>query len=205
MEENKGKCFSKVNQGKRLKGDMYQTPYLMTQALFDNEVFDDKGTMIEPACGKKAMVKIIKKNFKGKLTYYDLYSGKMDFLNETRSFDYLITNPPYSKANQFIMKAKQIIKHRFCLLLPLNYLQGQWRYENIYKFVEKYPLERIYVFTRMPMLSDTIRSDGKYKTGMQSYAWFIWVNVNTEWNQRPIIHWIDSKDHIYRGGKNNER
>jgi len=195
--KNKGKCFSKINQGKRLKGDTYQTPYLMTQSLFDNEVFDDKTSMLEPACGEKAIVKIIKKNYFGKLKYYDIKEGR-DFLEEKEKYTYIITNPPFNKANQFILKAKEITTIKFCFLMPLGYLQGQWRFENIFNVISLFQLTKIYVFTRMPMLSNNIREDGKYETGMQSYGWFIWERSSIERINHPIIYWIDSKNHIVR-------
>lgn len=193
----KGKCYSKVNRGQRLKRDKYQTPYTMTQSLFDVEIFDDKTTMLEPACGDCAIVKIIKENYFGDIEYYDIADGN-DFLIEEKKYHYIITNPPYSLANEFIMKAKKIAEIKFCMLLPLNYLQGQKRYEYIYNKVDNFFLTKIYIFTRMPMLSNKIRKDGKYQTGMQAYAWYIWEKRNYESNSTPLIYWIDSKDHIVR-------
>lgn len=195
---SKGKCYSKVNRGQRKKSDFYPTPYLLTQSLFDNEYFDDSASMIEPACGEMAMVDIIKKNFKGNLTFYDIKFGN-DFLKETRFFDYMITNPPFSLANEFILHAKKIINFKFYLLLPLNYLQGQFRYENIYQDHNNFPLSKIYIFSKMPMLSGNIRKDGKYKTGMQALAWYVWEKRPTNYGyKQPCIYWIDSKNHIYR-------
>jgi hypothetical protein len=199
----KGKCYSQVDRGQRNKNDNYQTPYKLTEALFENEYFSKKKEVLEPACGDGAIVKILNEKFR----YINIFAGDkktgFDFLEmcEAKIFDYIITNPPFTLANQFILKAKKICKIKFAFLMKLNYLQGQWRYENIFSIKDKFPLVRIYIFTRMPTLKDTIREDGKYETGMQAMAWYIWEKQKHETLSIPIISWIDSKDHIVRKGE----
>ena len=159
----KGKNFSLNNTGNRKKSDLYETPYSMTIQLLEKEKLF--GTILEPACGNGAIVKII-----GQCEKYDI---EKDFLKEIRMFDTIITNPPYSLALEFIQKAKQIAKKKIIFLLPLSYLHGKKRYDLIYSD-KVFPLARIYVFTRYPMLGDKLREDGKYHTGMMVYAWYVW-------------------------------
>jgi hypothetical protein len=63
---------------------------------------------------------------------------------------------------------------------------------------EKYKLKKVYIFSRMPLLSNEIRKDGKYGTGMQTYAWYVWENG---YNGYPKIDWIDCKKWVLRKGE----
>jgi hypothetical protein len=113
-------------------------------------------------------------------------------LKEINKFDTIITNPPFSLAFEFIQKAKEISNY-FAFLLPLSYLHGKKRFDNIYSD-EKFPLSRIYVFTRYPMLGEPLREDGKYNTGMMVYAWFVWDKFSV--GREPIIRWIDNNHNV---------
>ena len=149
--------------------------------------------MLEPACGNNAIVKVLKKNNFNDITAYDI---EVDFLTEKSKYQQIITNPPFSLAKEFIFKAKEI-SEKFAFLLPLSYLHGKERYDTVYSDKE-YPLDSVYVFTRYPMLGDTLREDGKYNTGMMVYAWFVW-DKNSK-NPEPIIRWLDNQNYVI--GKN---
>lgn len=57
----KGKNFSTNNSsGKRKKSDFYETPYSLTRLLLEKEKLE--GTVLEPACGELAIVKVLKEN-----------------------------------------------------------------------------------------------------------------------------------------------
>lgn len=113
---------------------------------------------------------------------------------ETRKFDAIITNPPFSLAKEFILKACEVAP-RFAFLLPLNYLHGKERLDEIYS---REILEKVYVFARYPLLSAQIRPDGKYETGMMVYAWYIF---DTRHKGAPTIRWIDNDSDVARRGK----
>ena len=198
LTKNKGKCYSKVDRGQRNTKDFYQTPYKMTEALMDLKLFPRNYSVLEPACGKYAIVDIISKHF-DLIQYYDLYpmdhGVPKDFFAETRLFDCVITNPPFKLANEFIIHAKKVAVKQIAMLLPLNYLQGQKRYDGMFNNDNEFPLSAVHIFTRMPMLKQTVREDGKYQTGMSAYAWYIW---DVKHIGQPEIHWINSKDHIAR-------
>jgi len=52
------------------------------------------------------------------------------------------------------------------------------------------------------MLTDQIRADGKYKTGMMVYAWYVWYNYEMYDSKRdPVIKWIDNDKYVLRLGK----
>lgn len=185
-----GKNFSRNNsKGSRRKSDFYETPYSLTEHLLDAEDFDFRKSCLEPACGSGAIVKIIKPFWGKKLSAYD---KERDFLKETKSFSYVITNPPFSLAFEFVIKAKEVCKDKFCLLLPLSYLHGKKRFDWIYSDLD-FPLKCVHVFTRYPMLGDKLREDGKYRTGMMVYAWYVWEK---DYLGEPTIKWIDNNNDV---------
>lgn len=188
----KGKCFSACNRGQRKKSDFYQTPYSMTQQLLENESFN--GSIFEPASGDGAIVKILKKN-NYNVAENEIRKNGIDFrkiiLYNDFSSQNIITNPPFSLAFEFINISKKIYKKKIAMLLPLSYLHGQKRFDNkIFK-----ELKTVYVFTRYPLLTNSIREDGKYETGMIAYAWYIWVK---NFKNDPIIKWIDNNKFVLK-------
>jgi hypothetical protein len=180
-----GKNFSCNNTGKRRKSDFYETPYSITRHLLDVEEFPLYGVILEPSCGNGAISEILRERDYNVIAK-DIKNGD-DFLLETQKYDAIITNPPFSLAFEFIQKAKKLTNY-FALLLPLSYLHGKKRYDTIWTDKE-FPLSKIYVFTRYPMLGETLRTDGKYNTGMMVYAWFVWNKFDKETNK---IYWIDN-------------
>jgi hypothetical protein len=181
----KGKNFSANNaKGRRKKSDFYETPYSITNHLLQVEDFDKSLAVCEPACGAGAISNILKKHWNN----VEAYDIERDFLLETGQYDYIITNPPFSLANKFIQKAKEVATKKFAFLLPLSYLHGKKRYDDIY-MEKKYGLKKVYVLTRYPMLGESLRKDGKYNTGMMVYAWYIFEN---HYDGAPTIDWIDN-------------
>ena len=194
----KGKNFS-LKSNKRNKNDYYQTPYGMTRQLLEVENFE--GKILEPSCGAGAIVKVLRDHNK-LVDYCDLnnefsltgiFKNFKDFVNDDFDrYDNIITNPPYSLAKEFILKAKQITNNKIAMLLPLNYLHGVTRYNEIY-IDKEFPLKAVYVFCRYGLLEDTIREDGMYKSGMMVYAWYIW---DKDYKGEPMIRWINNNDYI---------
>jgi hypothetical protein len=187
----KGKNFSCNNaSGKRKKSDLYETPYCLTRELLDRITFT--GTILEPACGNGAIVKILEE--KGYTpTYYDI---EKDFFTETEYYDTIISNPPFSLAHEFIQKAKTVCR-RFIFLLPLSYLHGKKRYDEVWTD-KLFPLSQIWVFSRYPMLGEPLREDGKVNTGMVTYMFAEWTKFYTG---KPVINWIDINKYILKKGE----
>ena len=191
MDKVKGKNFSANNAtGKRRKSDFYETPYSLTRKFLDVETFDKSLTVCEPACGAGAISNILKERWNDNLV--SAYDKETNFLTESGNYDYIVTNPPFSLAQEFILKAKMVANKKFALLLPLSYLHGKKRFDEIYSDRE-FPLKKVYVFTRYPMLGEKLREDGKYTTGMMVYAWFVWERGYTD---EPTISWIDNNDDV---------
>tara|TARA_B100000965_G_scaffold21856_1_gene16441 strand:+ start:9878 stop:10516 length:639 start_codon:yes stop_codon:yes gene_type:complete len=191
MSKKKGKNFSANNAtGKRKKSDFYETPYTLTRKFLDVEYFNKNSTVCEPACGGGAITRVLKEHWEDdKVTAYD---QETNFLWETGEYDYIITNPPFSIAFEFIQRAKLVAKSKFAFLLPLSYLHGKKRFDEIYSD-RTYGLEKVYVFTRYPMLGEALREDGKYNTGMMVYAWYVWTNG---YSGLPTVDWLDNNEDV---------
>ena len=180
----KGKNFSTNNTGKRRESDFYETPYSLTRLLLDREGMN--GSICEPAYGNGAIVKVLKE------WGYDCHFSPSDFLKQTTKYDIIITNPPYSLSQKFILKAKELSRKKIVFLLPLSYLHGKKRFDEIWSD-KNFPLARIYIFTRYPLLGEPLREDGKHNTGMMVYAWFVWEK---EWKGEPVIRWLDNNEYV---------
>lgn len=189
-----GKNYSCNNiTGKRKKSDFYETPYSLTRMILSRVKLN--GSVLEPACGNGAIVKVLKEEGYN----YVAYDIEKDFLTETKKYDTIITNPPFSLAQEFIEKAKQI-SDNFLFLLPLSYLHGKKRFDKIY-MDKSYPLKRIFVFTRYPLLGEKLREDGKHNTGMMVYAWY-WFERG--YTGEPVIEWLDNNNYILSKVDKNE-
>ena len=174
-------------------------PYSMTRQLLEVENFE--GKILEPCCGAGAIVKVLR-DYEKTVDYCDLnnefsltgiFKNFKDFVNDDFDrYDNIITNPPYSLAKEFILKAKEITNNKIAMLLPLNYLHGVTRYNEIY-LDRKFPLKAVYVFCRYGMLEETIRDDGTYRTGMMVYAWYIW---DKSYKGEPIIRWLNNNCYV---------
>jgi hypothetical protein len=180
----------------RNKNDSYITPYSMIQQLLDVEVLDKNGSILEPCCSihRSIPTTLIKNGFTNitENIYEETNNSFLDF-DETIQYDYIISNTPYGNKNfiNFVNKAKKIAKKKVILLYPLNCLNGVERYNKVYND-EEYKLARLYQFIRYPMLEDTIREDGKYKTGMSIYAWYVWEKGYTG---ETVLKQIDNNEY----------
>lgn len=213
----KGKCYSMVDQGQRRKADDYPTHYGLTRLFLLREDFSDCGSIWEPCAGKGEMAKvllelatlpdlIVTDKYNPGARYLDgVFAVKYaprDFLEEPKmgeqsNIDAIVTNPPYSLFLPIIQKAKAVARKKIAMLLPLSYLQGQQRYDELWQDKE-FPLARIYVFNRFPDMTAPLREDGKFPTSMLSMAWYVWEK---EYRGCPTIQWIDCREYVLRKGE----
>ncbi|TET97718.1 MAG: hypothetical protein E3J23_08550 [Candidatus Stahlbacteria bacterium] len=176
----------------------FNTHYSLTEQLLQKEHFSSSLPVLEPACGKSCITKILNGLFL-KVDQFDINHPvslhRKDFYTENKKYPYIITNPPYGKeTDKFVMKAKEICTVKFAFLLRTNYLSGQARYKaGAYKW-----LKNIYVFSRMPDLRALIRRDGKYPSAGIVYAWLVW---EIGWNEAPRFYTIDNQKYILKAGE----
>ena len=110
--------------------------------------------------------------------------GGVDFLQKTTKFKGdIVTNPPYSKAQEFCEKAIELTNNKVAMFLKLTFLEGQKRR----KFFEEHPPTTIYVYSsrRKCALNGDFKATG---SSASCYAWFVWQkNIERE----PVIRWIN--------------
>lgn len=178
----------------RIDNDYYATPYESTEALLQHVSFE--GNFLEPCVGGGHIVNIIKKKYDGEVFCYDLvdrgYPNTIvaNFLtcNFNRKFDNIITNPPYSLAQEFLEKGMEIIndKGKIAMFLKIQFLEGAKRR----KMFKKYPPKYIYVFSKRqnPWRNGSqVDEKGKPWSSTMCFAWFIWEKGYTG---EPIVRWI---------------
>lgn len=142
-----GKNFTSAS-----KEDNVYTPFSMVNQLLENEKFDYSKTFLEPCEGEGNITYILAKHKCNVLNSGDIKYG-YDFLKgEKEPHNYIITNPPYSKLNQFIVKAKQVATEKFAFLCKITHLVGVDRFESQLFRDPNYPLTKIYMFTRQANL-----------------------------------------------------
>lgn len=157
------------NSKPRKPGDEYNTPSWVTKLLLSVEHLP--GKIWEPACGEGYISKLLPfSTISSDIRTDDKVYGwrGIDFLKSKpivhQKIDTIITNPPYSLAEQFMVHGLEIADQKVVLLLRLLFLEGQHR-NALFK---KYPISKIWVLSQRPNFT------GGGKGGMLCFAWFVW-------------------------------
>lgn len=171
--------------------DFYPTPRSSVEALLQSEIFS--GSILEPASGEGHISKVLSEYYPdADISSYDIQQncygiGEVDFLQQKVDFynypENIITNPPYVKATEFILHAKQIARHKIAMLLKLNALAGLERYVKIWTD-KKFPLKKVIVLVRRPDFSQKC-------SPTLEYCWAIWDKF---YLSSPIIEWFDNSN-----------
>jgi hypothetical protein len=104
---------------------------------------------------------------------FDYGYGKVhDFLETNTSIDYdidwIITNPPFNRAEEFVSKALQIAKVGVAVLCRVTWMESAKREP----FFEENQISIFAPFIgRLPMFKGRVDKKGASAT---AYAWFIW-------------------------------
>lgn len=143
-------------------GDSYYTPEWCYESLPID--WTNYKTAYDPSMGDGRMFLFLEEqgiSVDGGDTIYDETES---FYNWNGKADLIITNPPFSKASDFIEYAMPRCK-TLILLLRLNFLASQKRYPL---FKENKP-DALFVLSKRPSFN------GK-GTDNADYAWFVWQN-----------------------------
>ena len=172
--------------------DDFPTPPWATRALIEHVLENKESTpalrCLEPACGAGHMAKVLKEYF-GEVTSSDAYEygygGVSDFLlthYQEAEFDWVITNPPFRLAEQFVLHAMRIARVGVAMLARTVFLESVGRYEAIYSIFP--PTKFAQFVERVPMVKGRLDIRATTATG---YAWFVWEKgiVGT-----PKLIWI---------------
>jgi hypothetical protein len=159
--------------------DDFPTPPWATRGLIEH-IIEDKGSLrsmscLEPACGAGHMAKVLKEYFAQVYCAdaYDYgYGSVEDFLTSKQtaeSFDWVITNPPFRLAEEFVLKSLPIARQGVAILARSVFLESVGRYKAIFK--DAPPSVFAQFVERVPMVRGRLDSKATTATG---YAWLVW-------------------------------
>ncbi len=158
--------------------DDFPTPPWATRALVEYVIGPDQvrgQSCLEPACGRGYMARPLAEYF-GSVDAADAhrygFAPVRDFLTypyEARSHDWVITNPPFRLAEEFVERALIVARKGVAILARTVFLESIGRYENIFS---KSPPSVFAQFSeRVPMVKGRVDPKATTATG---YAWFVW-------------------------------
>jgi len=185
--------------------DDFPTPPWATRAMLHHILGPIWGplsqdTVWEPAANRGYMVRALAGAFSKVLATdimdYQYGFEQHDFLfphENDEKCDWVITNPPFRLAEQFIEKGLRIARRGVAVIVRTSFLEGVGRYESLFS---KMPPSIIAQHCeRVPMVK------GKYDpqaSTATSYAWLIWAK---NWPSEPVFKWIPkSKASFERAG-----
>ena len=140
--------------------DYFPTPLWSTRALF-RHVLPAIGvgaisSVSEPACGEGHMAAVITEFARGPVTASDIFAygygtAPHDFINDDplTKPDWIITNPPFSIACEFTLRALEFASEGVAMLVRTQWIEGVGRYEKLFRerpptvyapFVERVPM-----------------------------------------------------------------
>ncbi|UXM94240.1 class I SAM-dependent methyltransferase [Bartonella sp. HY329] len=171
--------------------DDFPTPPWATRALLEfilkNKELHTK-TCLEPACGRGYMSRPLSEYFLDVVSsdiYPYGYSDVQDFLAgryDFESFDWVITNPPFRLAQEFLENSLKVAREGVAILARTVFLESVGRFEGIYK--TNPPTVFAQFSERVPMVKGRVDPKASTATG---YAWFIWIkNKQTS----PLLTWV---------------
>lgn len=189
---------------KSSSNDLFTTPVEALDAIWpkieaDIQVVGRNGfrfvDILEPCAGMLDIVKYINSScafdtqvFLNELYPIDKYKYEYDsyndFLSEYNSigtYDLIVTNPPYNKAKEFILKGFDHAPVQWHFL-RLSFLEGQSRFMDLFSLGK---LSDVYVFTYRVSCKKGIEQEATANS--VSYCWYRW---DKNYCGQPRLHWL---------------
>jgi len=183
---------------------LFPTPPWATRALCEwlSRHDDLKGrTVWEPAAGRGDMVLALQEYF-GNVIASDISPvhpprrglctpiRQADFLRSHRPPpleiwpDWMITNPPFTLAVDFLLHAQRLGLQRIALLVRLQWLEGAARHEQVFK---RTPPQQVLIFSeRVAMHEGKLSRRASTAT---AYCWVVW-GLDGDGGGRPALDWL---------------
>ena len=164
--------------------DDFPTPPWATRALMEHVIGTHQVSTLsclEPACGAGHMVKPLNEYFQ-EVRYADAFDygfGPIqDFLSlpfETNAVDWVITNPPFRLAEQFVERSMDVARIGAAMLVRTVFLESVGRYNRL--FQHNPPSKFAQFVERVPMVKGRLDKKASTATG---YAWLVWEHGNRD-------------------------
>jgi len=191
-----GQNTSHAVMAQRVEGkdslDDFPTPPWATRALIEHVIGPDNVkdlTCWEPACGRGYMAEPLREYFRAveATDIHDYgYAPVRNFLKgpiATQSVDWVITNPPFKDAEEFVHRARATARCGVAMLTRTVFIESVGRYERLFSVT---PPSVVAQFTeRVPMVRGRIDKKASTATG---YCWIVWNKADD--GQPPRIAWI---------------
>lgn len=160
--------------------DDFPTPPWATRALIEHVLWQETQSLaalscLEPACGAGHMAKVLAEYFKA-ITCYDIcdygFGQQRDYLRSpyaTGSWDWVITNPPFRLAEEFVLRSLEVARIGVAILARTVFIESVGRYEKLFR--SRPPTTYAQFTERVPMVKGRL---DKKATTATSYCWLVW-------------------------------
>jgi hypothetical protein len=143
---------------------------------------------LEPACGAGHMARVLREYF-GEVRASDAYPygygatrNYLDVPYEANAVDWVITNPPFRLAEQFVQRSLIVARRGVAVLVRTVFIESIGRYRDLF---EKTPPSRFAQYTeRVPMVRARLDRRASTATG---YAWLVWEKHSVA---TPRLMWV---------------
>lgn len=171
--------------------DLFPTPPWATRALCEwlSKFYTLEALSVwEPACGLGDMVHPLAKYFRTvKASDIHAYGyGEIEnflFAKRDERHDFIITNPPFRLAEDFIPNALTRSRVGVAMLVRTSFLEGVARYNRLYSFSP--PTDILQFTERVPMHKGRLVENGSTAT---AYCWLVWRKESAPEGTR--FHWL---------------
>lgn len=135
-------------------------------------------SVLEPACNRGDMASVLAEYF-GTVEASDVHDygyGKVkNFLDghwAAQSHDWVITNPPFRLAEQFVHQARRKSRYGVAVLTRTVFIESIGRFERL--FSENPPTIVAQYTERVPMVKGRLDEKASTATG---YCWLVWTTI----------------------------
>lgn len=171
--------------------DDFPTPPWATRALIEHVIGKaglETMSCLEPACGRGHMSRALEEYF-GSVDSSDAhqygYGQIRNFLSfplKASSHDWVITNPPFRLAEEFVNRALGVARVGVAILARTVFLESLGRYEEIFQYSP--PSKFAQFVERVPMVRGRL---DRMVTTATGYAWFVWERQPAT---TPRLMWV---------------
>jgi hypothetical protein len=166
--------------------DFYIEPEWCSQRLFEVETF--KGKIWDPACGIGRIpdAAAAARHALDESDLVDRGRGyQLDFLKSGAVAANIVSNPPFSVAEEFVAKALTLAERTVAMLLPTKWIQGEKRA----RWLRTTPLRRVWFLCPRPSMPPgaVILAGEKPDGGREDFAWFV---LERGYAGCPEIGWL---------------
>lgn len=171
----------------------WATRVLATVVLPQIGVDLSKCTAHEPACGEGHIAEVLRE-FTDCITASDLHEygyglAGVDYLAdplaEIGTADWVITNPPFNKAEEFTLKALGLAEQGVAMFVRWQWIEGVGRYERLFN---AFPPTLVCPFAeRVPLHMGRWEPEGDTMT---AYCWVVWQRKESPIITQTRLFWI---------------